>query len=78
MAVVKGRRERERQTEKQTLSHREQSDDFQRETMVGSMGDEHWIVHGNVESLYCIPKTNVMLYVNNYTGIKIKEKQLAN
>ena len=30
--------------------------------------DEHWVLNGNVESLYCTPETNIKLYVN-YTGI---------
>ena len=31
--------------------------------------DEHWVMYGSVESLYCTPETNITLYVN-YTGIK--------
>ena len=36
--------------------------------------DEHWIIYGTVESLYCTPETNIMLYFN-YTGIKDLRKQ---
>ena len=32
--------------------------------------DEHGIMQGSAESLYCTPETNITLYVN-YTGIKI-------
>ena len=35
------------------------------------MHDEHWVIYEIVESLYCTPETNIILYVN-YTGIKIK------
>lgn len=31
-------------------------------------------MYKTAESLYCIPKTNITLYVN-YTGIKILKKQ---
>jgi len=26
--------------------------------------DEHEVLHGSVESLYCTPETNIILYVN--------------
>ena len=32
--------------------------------------DEHEVMYGSVESLYCTPETNIM-YVN-YTGTKMK------
>ena len=34
-------------------------------------GDEHWVMYGIVESMYCTPETNITLYVN-YTQIKIE------
>ena len=27
--------------------------------------DEHWVLYGSVESLYCTPGTNITLYVNS-------------
>ena len=33
--------------------------------------DEHWVMYGIVESLYCTAQTNITVYVN-YTGIKIE------
>lgn len=32
--------------------------------------DEHWEIYKTVESFYCIPKTNIKLYVV-YTSIKL-------
>ena len=32
--------------------------------------DEHWVMHGGVESLYCTPGTNITLCVT-YTEVKI-------
>ena len=26
--------------------------------------DEHWVIHGTVDSLYCTPETNITLYWN--------------
>lgn len=37
----------------------------------GTYPDEHWVMSGGAESLYCTPKTSITLYVN-YTGIEIK------
>ena len=34
--------------------------------------DGHRVMNGNVESPFCIPETNVALYVN-YTGNKINK-----
>ena len=34
-------------------------------------GDEHWVMYGSTESLYCAPETNLTMPAN-YTGIKIK------
>lgn len=31
--------------------------------------DDHWVMFGSAESLYCTPETNITLPVN-YTGIK--------
>lgn len=36
----------------------------------GICRDEHWVMCGSTESLYCTPDTGIALYVN-YTGIKI-------
>ena len=36
--------------------------------------DEPWVMYGIVELLYCVPETNVTLYVNK-DGIKMKETQ---
>ena len=30
----------------------------------GTCGDEHQVLCGSVESLYCTPETNITLYVN--------------
>ena len=27
--------------------------------------DEHWVLYGSVESLYCTPETDITLYVNS-------------
>ena len=35
--------------------------------------DEHWLLHGSVESLYRTPENNLTLCAN-YTGIRIKKK----
>ena len=37
-------------------------------------GDEHWVVCGSVESLYCTPEPNITLYVNY---IETKNKNLT-
>ena len=34
----------------------------------GACCDEHQVMHGSVESLYCTPETKITVYVN-YTGI---------
>lgn len=31
--------------------------------------DERWVMYGSAESQYCVPETNITLYVS-YTGIK--------
>ena len=36
--------------------------------------DDHWVMYGIVESLYCTPETNITLFIN-YTGVKIKTKE---
>ena len=70
---------KERQSEKQTLNYSEQTEGYQREgqgqeqgkQLMGMKGytcDEHWVLYGSAESLYCTPETNITLYVN-YTGI---------
>jgi len=52
---------RERQTKEQTLNCREQTDGYQR----GNRGrgectcEEHQVLCGNVQSLYCTPETNI-------------------
>ena len=60
---------KERQTKKQTLNS------VKNKLMVtrGEVGalDEHWVICGTVESLYCTPETNVTVSII-YTGIKIK------
>ena len=33
--------------------------------------DEHWVMYKIAESLYCTPKTNIILHVNS-TEIKMK------
>ena len=33
-------------------------------------GNEHWVMYGIVESLYCAPEANITMYVN-FIGIKI-------
>ena len=70
---AKGKKlKRERQTKKQTLNYREQSDGYQRGGQWGRrnwvMGmkegtcpHEQWVIYGSVESLYCTPKTNITL-----------------
>ena len=39
----------------------------------GICPNEHWMMYGIVESLYCTPEANIVLYVN-YIGIKIFQK----
>lgn len=61
----------ERDTKKQILNYREQTDGCQRVAGWG-MGeggdrdyehtyDEHWVMYRNVESLYCTTETNITL-----------------
>ena len=72
---MEGKKEKERQTKKQTLNFREQTDAYQR--AVGGDGWNRWwrlrlhLSWGalSVESLNYIPETNITLYVNS-TGIK--------
>ena len=68
------REKRERETKKQILNYREQSDGCQRGGGQeggrnrcwdeGTCHDEHRVMYGSVESLYCTPETNITLYVN--------------
>ena len=74
---------KKRQTKKQTLNYREQTDGYQSgggqgnglnkvmEIKECTCCDEHWVMYGSVESLYYTPESNITLYVN-YTGIKMK------
>ena len=39
--------------------------------------DEHQVMCRSVESLYCIPETNITLYVNS-TGIKMQNFKKSN
>ena len=68
-------RQRQKQTKKQILNYREQTDGCQKEGGWGGwvkqvIGikedtcDEHQVMYGSVESLYCIPEINLTLYVN--------------
>ena len=76
---------RERQTKKQTLNCREQTDGYQRGSRWGKQVmeikqytyDECRVMYRIDESLYCTPETNITVYVN-YTGIKnlIKKKEM--
>ena len=63
------------ETKKQTLNYIEQTDGYQMGGGDRGMGetsegikecicDKHRVLYGSVESLYCIPKTNITLYVN--------------
>ena len=64
----------QRQTKKQTLNDREQTNgQLPAGRWLGGMGeigdgkikectcDEHWVLHGHVESLYCKPEINITL-----------------
>jgi len=69
-------REKERQTKKQTLNYREQTNSCQRGGEGGKwigwmMGfkkypccGEHWGLYVSVETLNCTAETNIILYVN--------------
>ena len=69
---------KKRQTKKQTLNYRAQTNSYQRggggEWVKQEMGmkegtfDEHQVTYGSAESLYCAPESNITLYVN-YTHI---------
>ena len=37
---------------------------------------DHFVIYTNTESLYCIPETNIMLYVNYTSMKKTKRKML--
>ena len=37
-------------------------------TLFDTSGDEHRVMYGIIESLYCAPETNKMMYIN-YDGI---------
>lgn len=58
---------KKRQTEKQTIKNKRED---------GGEGpkyicrEEHWVLYGIVESLYCISETYITMYFN-YAGIKI-------
>lgn len=46
--------------------------------MIGSKegtSDEHWVMYGNIGSLYYIPENNIILYANN-TEIKMIKNPL--
>ena len=68
-------KERERETKKQILNYREHTDGHQRgggggwgkQVMgmkVRTCRDEHQVMDGSDESLYCTPETNITLCVN--------------
>ena len=71
--------ERERETKKQIFNYTEQTDGYQKRVgwvkqVIGikvCTCDEHQVLYGRVESLYCTLETNIMLYVK-HAGIKIK------
>ena len=77
------KKERERQTKKQTLNYREQTDGYQGRVDVEWVKqvmeieectyDEHQVLYGSFESLYYTPETKMMLYVN-YIGIRGKKE----
>ena len=71
--VSKG--EKERGKPRKAPNDREQSDGYRRGGECGRMKqvmgikectccDEHWVLYGTVESLYCTFETNITLYVN--------------
>ena len=69
---IKGKR----QTKKQTVHYREQTDGYHSRGRVGgwvkqmleikeyTCCDKHWVMYGTVESPYCRPETNITLYAN--------------
>ena len=65
---------RKRQTKKQTLNCKEQTDGYQRGGEWGGMSkkvigikegtcDEHRMLHGSVKLLYCTPEASIVLYL---------------
>ena len=74
--MSKGRKKKK--TKKQTLNYSKQNDGHQNGGGVEGVrkmhqiGDEiedctcdiHWVSYESVESLYCMPETNVTLYIN--------------
>ena len=67
--MSKGKKNREKETKKQTLNCGEHTDSHQRGVgAVRIWGKEVMGMNDIVESSYCAPETNITLYVN-YTGI---------